>query len=803
MLTRPTEFQSQQNNTGAVRHIIVKLVSGGTTWLFSDIDMNLTDGYVYPLLPKDRSGISITQSIDPYRRTWKLSTVAINLLNADYLGTGAMLSDEWDDILNGVVTVYLAAGSNVTSLSDCLVRFIGIVITPPTINSDYIRLSVIDKSKINIVDLPQTLLGQEISSTPVENRDKLIPIVYGDFIKTFDATTDTGLAVALLYDWVEQYPATVVADHALNAITKIFAKVSGLPEPIQYLSATLTASSALAIVANLTARAYLYPVGNFIGDTSEDSIGTNRICKIVKTFDTVTDIGSGKIRFTASASPSGLAIGEYVTISGTTNYNGEYVVVGSAGAGTLFDVTATFVATESGSYTSQVASYTTASPLVSNQDDSDKATVKERLDGTASGIFAQGLVSLDNYATGNNIDNQIGEITDLNAEIKVTLGASVAVAYGSNVELAMIWGPDDADRSALGTISTLNGTTFNSINITSGNLIAWHWLNGYESVRVADKEYPVVLIVQMSAAAGSPTEDSIPGNQDIFYIHELRVRADFTIVAKPDTFFVACEGREYGSWITGRSSSYAASDMIKDPAGIIESILRDEIGLVDADIDMPSFIAAESAIESRANYHSGNTKDSNSAIRELVEQSTFMFFYSSANKAKLIDLSDTTPTTAARGSHPVIFPYSHIKGKSLRYYKEPKLYNDITYKSRWQQEYGKYRDSNNVVDSTSVTAHGTRTYKAEWKNINGTSAAAVAAFLVGTDGIWSNRHNIIEFTSLGYTGADVEIGDWIELSSDIDPHLKLYGTSWAGKQFLVISLTQLEDTTKLTAIELF
>ncbi|MCK5017890.1 MAG: hypothetical protein KAS32_12575, partial [Candidatus Peribacteraceae bacterium] len=258
-----------------------------------------------------------------------------------------------------------------------------------------------------------------------------------------------------------------------------------------------------------------------------------------------------------------------------------------------------------------------------------------------------------------------------------------------------------------------------------------------------------------------------------------------------------------GSWITGRSSAYADGDLIEDPAGIIESILRDEVGLVSDDIDMPSFIAAESSIKARVNYHSGNEKDSNKAIRELLEQSTFQLFWSAAGKAKLIDLSDTTPTTSARGSHPVVIPFSHIRKNSISVTKESKIYNDITYESRWQEEYRKFRDTSNVTDATSISAYGLREYKAKWKNVAGADADAIAAFLVGPDGIWSNQHNLMTLETLGYTNSDLEVGSWIELSTDVDPHVKLYGSSWSGRQFLVTSLTQLEDSTKIKAIELF
>ncbi len=54
-------------------------------------------------------------------------------------------------------------------------------------------------------------------------------------------------------------------------------------------------------------------------------------------------------------------------------------------------------------------------------------------------------------------------------------------------------------------------------------------------------------------------------------------------------FYFSAKGRKYGSWISdsGRSVGYSTSDFIEQPAYIIESILRDELGI--SAIDTASF----------------------------------------------------------------------------------------------------------------------------------------------------------------------------------------------------------------------
>ncbi len=59
--------------------------------------------------------------------------------------------------------------------------------------------------------------------------------------------------------------------------------------------------------------------------------------------------------------------------------------------------------------------------------------------------------------------------------------------------------------------------------------------------------------------------------------------------------FASCRGLEYGSWINDRAShddNNGEGDVIENPAGILESILRDQMGLGDSDIDESAFDTA-------------------------------------------------------------------------------------------------------------------------------------------------------------------------------------------------------------------
>jgi hypothetical protein len=57
--------------------------------------------------------------------------------------------------------------------------------------------------------------------------------------------------------------------------------------------------------------------------------------------------------------------------------------------------------------------------------------------------------------------------------------------------------------------------------------------------------------------------------------------------------FVAQDGKDFDSWITGRTSDFSDGDVIEDPVHVIEGILRNEMGIATAGIDEDSFDACE------------------------------------------------------------------------------------------------------------------------------------------------------------------------------------------------------------------
>ena len=323
----------------------------------------------------------------------------------------------------------------------------------------------------------------------------------------------------------------------------------------------------------------------------------------------------------------------------------------------------------------------------------------------------------------------------------------------------------------------------------------------WKAFNVIDKNKPYAMACYIQGKA-SEANGELTFYRFWAFLLKLQFNMNQYFLAKPgiSRWWVAMQGREYGSWITGRSSNYSAGDVIVDPAGIIESILRDELGFADADLNLPTFIDAENtSVEAHINLHSLNEMLAFDVCRQLGEQSTFVFVWMANGKARLIKLNDSSPTTNRT------IPYSHIVNGDIIVTQGDTIINKIDVESRYLQEKGSYYDQEIISNGTSAASFGTFVYNARWPNISGSSVTIVTNHLIkDSDAIWANEHNQIQFSTVGFSNADLELGDWVELrSAEVDPHIKCFGTSFSGKQFLVIGLEQKADSTKVTAIELY
>jgi hypothetical protein len=287
---------------------------------------------------------------------------------------------------------------------------------------------------------------------------------------------------------------------------------------------------------------------------------------------------------------------------------------------------------------------------------------------------------------------------------------------------------------------------------------------------------------------GGDLGDGISGNLDMIAVYIGYMYLEYFLDVQVDGWAYV-SGMDYGSWITGRSSDFSSGQVIEEPAGIIESIARERLGFVDANIDLPSFIDCEypgsTAIKARLNITDDNAMTALDAIQLVAEQSLMSVIFTADGKLRAVNLNVTSPS-----SDKTIY-YADLVEGSLDLKRSDFIVNDMTIMSRWQAEYGIFADSDNYSSSDSQAVYGVRKYPGEllWPGLTGVSLDTVAGLLIGgggTKGLWDQAHIIVTFTTVGLKHVDIEIGDWIEFdATSFDPRLKCYGATWGSREFLV------------------
>lgn len=105
--------------------------------------------------------------------------------------------------------------------------------------------------------------------------------------------------------------------------------------------------------------------------------------------------------------------------------------------------------------------------------------------------------------------------------------------------------------------------------------------------------------------------------------------------------FISVQGAYYGSWIdaAGRSNSFNENDLIENPSHVIESIARDEMGIVTAEIDTASFDMAATALNVLATmkfaFQILEQRKGMDILNDLAFQSRLYLFWDSNDKLKV------------------------------------------------------------------------------------------------------------------------------------------------------------------------
>ncbi len=289
MLTVPTQFAEHAGRIGSRRHYILSMVDSGVTYLFSDCEMHLTDGHVYNV------GLQIgelSSACDFMQGGSTVSEASVAFANIElYIDTSNVRvrpSDVMGALTAGTAKIYLAAGSSIASLSDCLQVYSGKMVGELAYNKEQSSLSIADDGFADQKKLPQTDISASFTGAVSAIHSRKQPLVYGTFVR--DDYLAGGLAVA---EEIEN-DKFLIAGHALKSAKKIWLYHDALGDFVEVIpwSTTLT--------ANISAAATLLPVSSYLNMWKKNEFirinpggGTEEMRQIQKTGNSSVYVTAG------------------------------------------------------------------------------------------------------------------------------------------------------------------------------------------------------------------------------------------------------------------------------------------------------------------------------------------------------------------------------------------------------------------------------------------------------------------------------------------------------------------------------
>ncbi|RMD92574.1 MAG: hypothetical protein D6814_16675 [Calditrichaeota bacterium] len=317
----------------------------------------------------------------------------------------------------------------------------------------------------------------------------------------------------------------------------------------------------------------------------------------------------------------------------------------------------------------------------------------------------------------------------------------------------------------------LSGTTtvWTSPSIQSDqNIGSWDVSTVYKSSAQTDIELRATF-----------TADPLLGAENIADIYEMWVYQFGALDKLPLILYTSADGRAFGSWIDAdsRNNGYNQNDLIENPAYIIESILRDVLGLTSSEINYQSFDAAGNTTSGTRNgwkfaFQLLERKNSIDLIDELCKNSQLIYYVDYQLRESLREL----PLSGATSQKSLSLSDYTLEGKKSSFHvkKSPleKIYNDFEVRYHYNyatQEYEKRVFCNKDGRSSGVLqarqddcSNSYNNYGFERKLVvespyirDDTTAIYLLSRLV----IWfTGRKKKVSFKTM-LNGLDIELGD--------------------------------------------
>lgn len=770
----PAKFGKFYRRSSVEQHWIVKIAdgpladSGTTIRLFSDIDMNLSDGHVYPLLD---GGVEFEKAVDPFGRSYTTAEISLALKNGPYTHDHKRLSD-FDLLSDAELTVYIYAcagpGLTVAALSDCLGPvFKGTVVGEPSYDAEILVLRVADIGvKIEDINLPLTLLDDADSGHPYG--DRRLSIALGDLtgandfgdgkqlvqcrgrdssgIVEFFVADHEVAAVDALWIYLDSVDAWLKLDQTAMSIT------TGTEVGDDGITRTKVSFSASEL---LTGWLYLRPSGIDISEWYPEGLGTGAA------------YNDGRNNVVNEAKAWDADQGSYCELSSCENKQRALL---------------TFKWPDYDIIRRKPTILDLVQPITWRPDPNTRIIVPP-LDAYKD-LTAWAITGDDVYLLWKSQKNSNLTFDWTDPYDAADPGTQVlAYAHGE----AIYWNTND---------STSHNGTFKSLQLNEAVGVPGETFENQVAWKMETKNFLVHFLCKLSVDADAW----------VLRVNEVCLRMHVTTdiyLNEDSVLYAEVEGLTIGTAIDSRLGSASdPTDLARSAGHQIERILRLYFGF-SGDID---FVRIDESVitslYSRAILAETESLSLGRLMQEISENSNIIAFIDERSRLSVIDLLGAPGT-------PTIIPMTDLIAPPQVFRTDQKyLTNYMKLSYDYDHDSHKFAYEIPIQNASSQAIHGLIERAVRCRMLTPASVSVYSIItMTGSETVTpflSVRHNGIVLRTLGWRYLHLDFGDEISLDpTSVDPHLLFNGASWSGEQFVIIGKRIVDrDAVEITAIQL-
>jgi len=289
------------------------------------------------------------------------------------------------------------------------------------------------------------------------------------------------------------------------------------------------------------------------------------------------------------------------------------------------------------------------------------------------------------------------------------------------------------------------------------------------------------------------------------------VEKTFNFPKDLQVIYVSAKGRKYGSWVDGSrgspGNSFNANDLIEHPVYVIESILRTELGLADANINMISFDTIAAATSSyRIAFSQLDRIKAFDLIDDICRQFCYYFFINGEGKATLVDKKLTSAYDPDSLDPTYSIDFNDCEIGKIRKTDVGNVKTKI--RIEYDYDYGPRVNRLNIETSSPNNSTYNRDNsldlvvdcnKMRYLVDSGSDANAKAVATL-IHNLYKDNHqtrkNVVSLTAFNPVYLKSEIGDIVSISN-VPTEITLYGTAFDDQNFMITKIAKSESIIKM------